>query len=91
MSSSIQTILGSRGSVGLSSITGITVMSSLSAWQLKMVSGGTLEVGVTSGGGWGAGYIMQTGEILNVLGPGTFYLAASGATCTYHLIQGFNS
>lgn len=96
MSSSIQTIVGSRLTVGLSSIVGVTVQASLSAWQLKNVTGGTLEIGLTAGQTtWGAdnpvAYIMQAGEIVNVLGPGTFYIAASGATCVAHILKGFNS
>lgn len=91
MSCNAQSLIGSQIAIGLSSVIGISFSSNISACQFKMTSGGTLFAGVTAGGGWGAGYVMDIGEIINVLGVGSFYLAAQGATCTGQLIQGVTS
>lgn len=87
----IVTLQSQRIAIGLSSVIGVTVSDYLCGWQFKMTKGGTLEIGVTSGGGWGAGYAMDLGEICNITGAGTFYMVASGATCMGHLLQGFNT
>lgn len=84
-----------RVTVGLSSIIGVTAIAGQIGQIIKLFSGGTLEIGVTAGGGWGQGYVMSAGEVIPMDNVGTFYLAASGATCVAMLLnaksQGYTS
>lgn len=82
----IHQMLGRRISVGLSTIIGVTVVAGQLAQAIKYFSGGSLEIGCTSGGGWGTAYLMGTSEVVNVDNAGTFYLAATGATAIAHMI-----
>lgn len=81
-------------------VTEIPAVPGQLAQQLKLLSGGTLEIGgptmaqaaafatYASGGTFGAMYPLSTNEIYSWNNSGTMYLWASGATCVVALING---
>lgn len=79
-----------RYAVGLSAALPIAPISGQNAVSIKLISGGTLEVGGSSavGQSWGDMYFVSAGEILSFNMSGTFYLWASAATCTVAIIRG---
>ncbi len=86
-------VLGAtRIPVGLSTIVKVAPTNNQIAMSVKILSGGgTLEIvpGATiTGPGWGTGYPIGSSEVLNIGGPATFYLAATGATMVAAMILG---
>lgn len=81
---------GLRLNVGLSQIIGVTVVAGQAAAILKYFSGGSLEVGGASLT-WGAGYLLDTKEVMSFQTSGTFYLAATGSTVTCMMFKGKTS
>ena len=88
--------------LGLSQIYAIPPASNQSAAILKILSGGSLEIGGTyamTGGGlsggigsttaftWTKGYLIGNSEVLNFNCIGKFYLAATGSTVTVSMIR----
>ena len=82
--------------IGLSTIVGVTAIPFQSSVILKILSGNSLEIGGTfcrSNGAtaaftWTKGYLLGTSEVLSFNCTGTFYLAATGATVTVHMLRG---
>lgn len=81
---------GKRIDIGLSAIVGITAIPYQSAVNIKMQSGGTLTVGGATLS-WGIGYLMDAGETVFWNGRASFYMAATGSTCTVYLFRGGTS
>ena len=86
----VESLVGTRLTIGLSTIVGITVLPGQNAVIVKYFSGGSLEIGGSSLT-WGAGYLLDTKEVVNVQSSGTFYLAATGSTVTCMLLKGRSS
>lgn len=82
--------LGSRTFIGLSSITGITVVAGQVGTVFKHGGGGTLWCGGPSLA-VNTSYLMSTGEAINIDNSGTVYFTASGATCTLYTFLGKSS
>lgn len=78
--------------VGLSQVVKVSPSNNLTALGLKILAGGgTLEIvnaATLTGPGWGTGYPLGASEVLNIGGPATFYLAATGATMTAAVLMG---
>lgn len=88
-------VLGvTRIPVGLSAIVKVSVGAYEQAGSFKILSGGgTLEIvnGTTSGGaGWGTGYPLGVNEVMNFVGPATFYLASTSATMVCAFTVGYS-
>lgn len=79
--------VGQQINVGVSAIVGVTVIASQLGSVLKYSSGGTLWVGVTSGGGWGVGYLMSANEVLSLENSGTLFMVAAGATVVTYMLR----
>lgn len=85
--------------IGTSTIFRIIPSAYITDWQLRYVSGGSLEIVPTalSGtstaaqSGWGTGYVMGTTEVVRPYGPATVYLAASGATVVAQMTLFYSS
>lgn len=82
-----------RYAVGLSAPLAIPAIAGQNAISLKLLSGGTLEIGgaTTTNQTWGSLYPIAAGEIINIDMSGTFYLWASGATCVAAILRGRTS
>jgi len=87
-SEDINSVLGERIHIGLSSVIGLTAVAGQIAASVKYMSGGSMEIGVTSGGGWGGGYQMSAGEVVNLDCSGTVYMVATGATAVAVVMRG---
>lgn len=59
------------------------------ATSVKWYTGGSLEIGGATLT-WGQGWLIQSGEVVNWNNAGSFYLAASGATATCMILEGFS-
>lgn len=77
-----------RLNIGLSTIVGVTAGVGVATINIKLFAGGTLEILGASTDTWGSGYVFDLKEAITFGGPAEFYLAASGATCTAHIIRG---
>jgi len=86
----VESLVGTRLTVGLSQIIGITVLAGQNSIIVKYYSGGSLEVGGVSLT-WGSGYLLDTKEVVNIQSSGTFYLAATGSTVTCMILKGRSS
>jgi len=87
---SIYGFLGTQHYIGVSQVIGITVIPGLLAMTVKHSGGGTLW----SGGATvsvGNGYLVSTGEALNIDSRGTLYFTSAGATSTIHILRGRTS
>lgn len=92
---------GTQIAVGLSAIVAVKPSAYQIAETFKIVSGtGTLWVcpappvalsGASAVASIGAGYPVGSSEVLNVGGPATFYLSATGATMVVGLALGYTS
>ncbi len=89
-SEDIYSFEGTQLFVGLSSILGVTVTAGQLATTLKHGGGGTLWCGGATVG-VGSGYLVFTGEAINVNSSGTIYFAAAGSTSTLYLLRGFSN
>ena len=78
---------GRRIEIGLSAIIGVTVLPAQAGLIFKYWSGGTLWVGGATTT-VGNGYLVSPNEAIGMNGRGTFYLAASGATCIAYIFRG---
>lgn len=87
----ILALSGTRMSIGLSSIIGVTIGQFQNGIMVKLITGGTLEIGGASLL-WGQGWpFTASSETIGFNGSGTFYLCASGATCTVALLKGLST
>ena len=92
----IASVVSEKIVVGLSSIVGVTVIPFQTKINIKIVSGNSLEVGgsyslltgASTAFTWGSGYLLGATEILSFNSTGNFYLAATGATVTAHILRG---
>jgi hypothetical protein len=91
---------GTQIAVGLSTITAIRPQPFQIAESFKVVSGGTLWLtpcapvaltGSSAAASIAVGYPVSGSEVMNVGGPATFYLSASGATVVVGLALGYTS
>lgn len=90
---------GTRIAVGLSAIIAVKPAPYTYGQNMKILSGGgTLEIvappAALSGAsavGWGTGYPVGATETISVSGPAVFYLAASGATMTVAMLDGYTT
>jgi hypothetical protein len=93
--SDIANLLPERIIVGPSAIVGVTAFVHQSFVNIKILSGGSLEIGGTyalSSGAttaftWGNGYLLGATEILGFNATGNFFLAATGATVTVFVLR----
>lgn len=58
---------------------------------LKWQSGGTLAMVNQAGATTAQGYILGTSEVVNIGGPATFFLAASGSTAIAAIAFGYSA
>jgi len=86
----IHALRASRHDIGLSTITGVTVLPGQIGVVIKNFTGGSLEIGGT-GLTWGEGYLMGAGEAVSIDSAGTFFLAATGATVTAMVLKGLSA
>lgn len=71
---------------------GVTVIAGQAAVIIKLIAGGTLEiVNGSTPLPTGLGYPLTTNETISMDHSGTFWVCASGATCTIAVIQGRTS
>lgn len=79
-----------RYTVGTNTILAIPPISGQNSISIKLVSGGTLEIGGATlvGQTFGDMYFLSSSEILSMDMSGTFYLWASGATCIAAILRG---
>lgn len=90
-----------RIAIGLSSAIELTGMPFQVAGTIKYaVLGGTLEIcgstGIAQGLSfpvqtWGAGYLMDVGDVINFDGVARFYLRSAGATSVVHVLRGLGA
>lgn len=83
--------------VGLSAIIKVAPSANQYGTQLRVGSGGSLEIVQTpialtgsSATGWGTGFLV-TGTVSMINGPAAYYLAATGATVTVQILNGYTS
>lgn len=69
------------------SYTSIPAFAGQVAVTIKLLAGGTLEIG-GSGNTYGTGYPLASTEVQSIDNSGNFYLFASGATCTVAILRG---
>ncbi len=72
-------------------VVGLTVWPGQLAMQIKLISGGTCEIGgptFVAGQTYGALWPLAANEIWNASQSGKTYLWASGATCTVAILRG---
>lgn len=76
-------VVGStRIAVGVSTTIRVTPLPNTVQMQVKVVSGGTLEiVQPATAAGWASGWPLALGEVVTADGPAAMYLTAQGATC----------
>lgn len=81
--------------IGLSAITRFVPPQFMLDGQLGIrAGGGTLEIvpiPASLNAGWGTGYHVGSSERVQLDGPATFYLAATGATMTAEVIIKYSS
>lgn len=79
-----------RYTIGTNNILQIPAISGQNAITIKLITGGTLEVGGSTlvGQTFGDMYFLGANEALSCDMSGTFYLWASGATCTCTILRG---
>lgn len=86
----IYSTFGERITIGTGASLGvydITAKAGQAAIQLKLLSGGTLEIGDTSAT-FGTAYPMSTNEVYSCDCSGRMRLLSSGATCIVGVLRG---
>lgn len=86
-SDDIYAFIGELHYIGLSSIIGITVLAGQVVATLKHGGGGTLWAGGSTVA-INSGYLVSTGEAINVNSSTTIYFVAASATCTLYSLRG---
>lgn len=87
-STDIYAFRGHRMYVGLSAVIGVTVTPGQLATTIKHGGGGTLWAGGPNVDGASLGYLVYTGEAINVDSSGTIYFVSAGATSTLYILRG---
>lgn len=95
----IRAMGGTQIIVGLSAIIKVVPEAYTYAENIKIKAGsGTLEIVSkpialtgSSAAGWGLGYPIGTSEVISIGGPAVYYLAATGATMTLAVLNGYTS
>jgi hypothetical protein len=96
-STDVHAALSQRITCAPGTVTAVTAKPGQLAQQLKLVTGGTLEIGGSTGAQAAIGasfnqmYYLSANEIYSWNNAGTLYLWASGATCVVALIDGRSS
>lgn len=83
--------IGERLVIAPGSVVGITTSPGQIAVQVKLLSGGTLEIGGATGvngNTFGSLYPISANEVISQNNSGKFYLWASSATCTVAILRG---
>lgn len=98
--SDIKSTLSERITMAPGTITQLSARPGQLAQQLKLITGGTLEIGGSTtmqgahfasfarGGTFGSLYPVSANEILSLNSSGDIYLWASGATCVVAILDG---
>ncbi len=81
-------------------VVGLTVANNVQVVPDRCVNGGFFKIAAGSGGTlalvqslgvtYSTGYILGNTEVVSFQGPATFFLAASGATCTVSFVRSYN-
>lgn len=82
--------LGSRLVLAPNTVTEVSVEPGQLGLNIKLLAGGTLEIGGATGASgqtFGLMYPININEIISVDMAGRFYVWASGATCTVALLR----
>ena len=80
-------LVAERVTLAPNTLRGITVVPGLNSIVVKYGAGGTLEIGGSSLT-VGNGYVIGSGEAVNIQVSNTFYLICSGVTTTAFLLRG---
>lgn len=88
--SDVHSVFGERHDIGLSAAVSLAAIANQCAITFKLLAGGTLEIGGAPGVSqtWGSMYPLGANEVMNMANAGSFYLWASGATCTIAILRG---
>lgn len=95
----VHVVGGTQIYIGLSAIVKVAASANQRQIHFRNDSAGNCEIVPipvalegASAAGWGLGYLLGTGEIINMTtawGPATYYLAASGSTGILSAIVGY--
>lgn len=84
---SLFSVFGQRLSMAIGDVVGLTSIAGQQAITIKLLSGGTLEIGGQSQTA-GQLYPLSAGEIMNMNFAGKFWLYCTGAPVTIGILMG---